>query len=167
MSAPTAKEALLNLINQDNNLSLTFSQVMFNEPLATNDVPNTLVTVYPANNSYLVGQKEVFYNRLPISSWQVETFKFNNTEEITTSKIIDKVNAKNFINVTSADIADFQHVHSVPAEQEENIQLDALPSSYAWHGSVGLSIKRTDAIDIGDVIENDTLNGLNMSDLLT
>jgi len=168
MAAPTAKQALLNLINYDNQTSFTFDDIVFDAPNVHNGNKNTTVVVTPHPDSSILGQKTVEYDRLPLSSLDVGALMFASTEQITTEKVLNLINEINHTNLLGLDV-EFSTTTINPIHGGyEEVVLTALPESYGWIGTAILKIHRQLLLNkkkLSDEIMNQSMDGFKLSDL--
>ena len=158
-----SKDQVLALINQSSGLSLTFDQVEFDVPIAaTGETPerNTELVITGKFNSGFKGTATIHYNRIDLNEFltlsplpviQIEG-------EPTVEKILDYFNTLYGANLQVEDVRD-DLVMPVTLDEAEPFILSAAAGSYAYRGSVELTIQPAD-IDIDAAIADKMLDGL-------
>lgn len=160
-----SKQIVLDLINFDNQSSLTASDIAFGIPAVNTDPTpprNTKLTVTAEPNSGLAGSVEVQYDRVNLSllaGTMSKEFSVGNATMI--SDIIPEINARYHVNLAADDYVDA----SLPAfagEPNEILPVDvvAKAGSLVWIGTYQFNLRAED-IPLSMAITTTTLNGLN------
>lgn len=181
--AVTAKQALLALVNRDNQIELTATQVDFTQPLvnddpATSGLRNTKVTLFGTEQAGLYrGSITLYYNRLPLSVI-FDRAGFSRTipttsDQQTVADLVALINSAYGVQlVVTADtegaLGDIlSPATPLPSRSEGEVStfvLTAHPDSYGWTGTVELSLAYT-STDLNEVITQPTLDGMTQDDL--
>ena len=144
------KDALLELINRDNNASFTHDQLVFGVPevITSGSTRNTRVTVTAAQESGYQGEVDVTYNRLAISDVFADAHPVVVGDEIyDTDVLVLKLNEAYDLHLTEDD-------YITEAVSGSSHELTISQDSYAWLGSVVVDI-----VPEEDVIADNALTG--------
>lgn len=160
-----SKDQVLGLINEKAQLSLTFDQVSFGEPIAAggeNPERNTELKVFGTPNKGFKGETTIFYDRIDLSEFlnlpQVSIVQVEGAPTI--EKILEYFNSLYGSNLQLDDVRD-DHVMPTVEELEGGAVfiLRAAALSYAYRGNVELTIQPAD-IAIDEAIQDKMLDGL-------
>lgn len=167
----SAQQIIIDLVNNDNSLSLTPALVTFGAPThatvggsITRDTDLTLTAV--AGSGYS-GSATIHYNRVDLSTVPgSRSTVFPKGDAVNISDLLPEINAAYGINMSNT--ADPQHPDFVdgplptftgtPNEQHD-FQFTADANSLVWENSVTLTVHAND-IPLSSAISNPTLNGL-------
>ena len=147
----TSKQKLLKLINTENNISppLTFSDVDIGEPTGTGVDTQVVLT------SKLKGDESttltVTYHRRNLPDYLTGELVFGNDSVVTSSDLLNAINAKYNLNILPSDIVDAK-------VEGETHQLTANEKSYEWCGVVTLTLR--DPIDLTELLPVTQLENL-------
>lgn len=153
-----SKQIVLDLLNRDNNRSLTLSDVDFDNfvALAPEYSRNTKARVVALTNSGYSGEREIYYNRLDLA-----TFFSNTTPAILSNDPVSTHNALSLINSTyNLQLSEIDIIGE--SIFGDSWVFKASPDSPVWIGQVTVIITpRTDDnyIDLFDDIAVETLGG--------
>ncbi len=154
---------LTELINTDNSLALTPALIVFGLPnAATGETPprNTTINVSAASGSGYTGQKDVSYDRVPVSGFvgTVDlTFQLGDAENV--ADLIPEINALLHINLTAADYVDaaLPAFGNEPNEvQEVVVQISS--DSLVYLGSLTINVTNG-TLDLAALITTTELTG--------
>ncbi len=163
MSAPTAKQAVLNTLNIINEVEppLTFTDVSFSPPTTSDGTSgNTAITVTPTAEGRLAGSARPYYfNRLSMADWLTleEPLEVANPTQIV--DLLPALNAAHRINLVPEDLANGEvELGQIGAEPVE-VTLIASEGSYGWLGQLKVVLQRV-SIPLSEVIADTVLDGL-------
>lgn len=162
-----SEQIVLDLINNDNALTLSLAEVRLNAPVPNGDTTRVGVTVRPVPGAGYGGSKEVFYNRVLLSD--IPTLANGEDRQVDialSSDVLDFINTKYGVNLGFEDVtvngADLGTLNS-PIVQEYDVPLvftiTAKAASFVWAGEITLSVMRVRQA-LGSVVTVLELNGL-------
>lgn len=163
MSAPTAKQAVLNTMNIVNEVEppLTFTDVSFSLPTAGDGTRgNTAITVTPTVEGRLVGPARPYYfNRLPMADWLKLEEPLEVANPVQIVDLLPALNAVHRVNLIPEDLANGDvELGPIGAEPVE-VTLIASEDSYGWLGQLKVVLQRV-SIPLSEVIADTVLDGL-------
>lgn len=162
-----SEQIVLDLINNDNALTLSLAEVRLNAPVAQDGTTRVGVTVRPVPGAGYGGSKEVFYNRVLLSD--IPTLANGEDKEVDialSSDVLDFINTKYGVNLGFEDVtvngADLGTLNS-PIVQEYDVPLvftiTAKAASFVWAGEITLSVMRVRQ-KLGSIVTVLELDGL-------
>lgn len=154
------RELVIDLINRDNNTSLTFDDVLFSLPTAlsvTADFRNTVVDVIPKNTAKYKSTQKIVYWRLYLDKLIQDNDRIIPALGVTdTSELIDILNAMYNLKMTLDDVI-LEDIDTTIFPV--SYVLKSHPNSYAYIGQVELTL--TDKlIDLSEVVSKDLIAGI-------
>lgn len=158
------KQVLIDLINKDNNTSLTDQLISFGLPTAatgTNPTRNTDLTISAIPGSGYRGSVDLKYNRVQLNDFVGDkdlTFILGDATKL--SDLIGEINALLTINLTEDDYQDVTlPAFQGTANETHEVQLVASSDSIVYLGSLTIKIKGEE-IELGSVVTTRELSGL-------
>jgi len=157
------KQIIIDLINDANSgLGMTSAEVELSAPGAGNGTLNTSLVVTPAAGSRFSNQVTVYYNRLGLAAvvatqdGRIEAI----AESYTAADVLDAINAKYNLLITSDDIEDLvlPAIPTVPGG-EATLTLTAKAGSLIFTGTAEITLF-VDTVDLEDAVLVTDLDGL-------
>lgn len=125
------KDHLLLLLNEENEKSYTFNEIIFDPPQVEIGGANTSVIVRANPGEGYKGSEKIFYNRLNLNTLFTGTLNLAMNEPASLQDILDEVLIQYGINITDDDVELVQ-------DQFDNNVLQSIPTSYLCFGSVNV-----------------------------
>lgn len=158
------EEILVDLINRDNGIALTYDSVSFKipAPLPTGSARNTEVVVYAKRGSGMRGEVKVWYNRLNIAEVIEEVdpvFDLGTAARI--RDLIPEINQRYGINLTHEDYIDAELPSTAGGfGNTYTITFQIAPNSLTYFGTKDFIIRTNEAegIWLHTVITDRVLN---------
>jgi len=163
VSAPTAKQAVLNTLNVANQVEvpLTFSDVEFGIPLPDGGTRgNTAILVTPLPNGRLAGPAwTYYYGRLQMETYLELPEPLKLDGQTTIADLLPLINAAKGLNLVIADLANPDEALPVLDVDVAEVTLRAAAGSYGWLGQVKIQIELS-VLPLSMVMANTVLSGL-------
>lgn len=146
-----SEKMMMDLINQDNNQSLSLAVVQLSAPSPATGNRNSTVTLSARPASGYVGVVPFFYDRLNLAEFFVGGLEFVGTGITTTADLLPLINAQYQLQMGETDII-------LEPIVDGEVSLRAAPGSYLWIGEVDVVI--TDPlIDLEEILPVTELSG--------
>jgi len=157
------EQLVINLINNDNGTRFKPNELVFGIPtLVQSGRHNSKVTVSPAVGSYFTGKATLRYNRVDIAELAIgKSVVFGLEDEVTLSDIIEAINNRFGIRLTSVDYINstLPIIGNIPNEQID-IDLIMAESSLIFINKLTLKIEKAGQLILSVILHNPILNGL-------
>lgn len=147
----TSDLMMMELINQDNNQTLTLAVVQLSAPAPATGSRNSTVTLSARPASGYVGVVPFFYDRLDLAQFFVGGLDFEATGVTTTADLLPLINAQYNLQMRETDII------LEPIEDGE-VSLRAAPGSYLWIGEVDVVVTNP-MIELEEILTVTELDG--------
>lgn len=158
-----ALQVLLDQINEDNSRSFTTALLTFNAAAAdSSGAKNTKVTATAANGSGYTGTRDIFYNRVDLSTVPGSRgVTFQVGDAVNLSDLLPEINTLYGLAMTTADFTDaaIPAFPGVAPHETQTINMVATDAAVLWSGTLTLTIDAND-MSLATAIPNNTLSGL-------
>lgn len=160
---------VLDLINESNNIDLTFQEIEFQAPgllVDDDDGKNTSLLVTAIDKHGFTGEVTVKYNRLDLADFEAgKPAVLEIPVDGSATDLITSVNNHFGLQLTEGidveEIIDLDDLGYVPSE----VSLTSILTSYGFIGSIDLTVA-WESIDLEDAIVSNNLIGLKLQDII-
>ena len=165
MSNPSPQARLIALINASNEHQWSEGELIFSQPeVSAEPGYNTQISASPAAGQPYTGNRDLFYNRVPLTEIlgdMGDEIVFDG-QPTTLAEYAASIAATYGVDISEADF-DGMPTSGSGGVGVTTLTFTANPNSYYWIGT--LTLRHDSRQDLADVIANNQLNGFSIEDL--